>query len=76
MTQRIMDHGGMLEMTLERSHALKALLEPESIRMHGLRPSEIRQLDAGGLAFLLNRVFEPIDLDDPYQVGEDGSSLN
>lgn len=66
-------HGpwGYLKMTLERSHAVTVLLEPESIRMHGLSPSQVRRLDAWGLALLLNKVFEPIDLDDPYQVDDD-----
>ena len=64
-------------MQLNRIEAIKALIEPESINMHGLSASEIWRLSTVKLAEIINKVFEPIDLDDPYTVIDyDTKNLN
>jgi len=57
-------------MQLTREEAISSLQEEESIEMHGHASYELYKLDMVGLTVLLNRVFEPIDLDDPYTVEE------
>ena len=57
-------------MQLTREEAISSLLEEESIEMHGHASFEIYSMDTQGLTTLLNRVFEPIDLEDPYTVVE------
>ena len=61
-------------MQLTRSEAVSCLLEDESMVRHGHASYEVHGMDQQELTGLLNRVFEPIDLDDPYTV-EDFFSL-
>ena len=55
-------------MQLTREEAISSLLEEESIERHGYGSLEIRKMDKDGLCILINKVFEPIDEDDPYSV--------
>ena len=57
-------------MQLTREEAISSLLEEESVERHGCASYEIRRMDQESLTVLLNKVFEPIDLDDPYTVEE------
>lgn len=57
-------------MTLSRQEAIDALLETEAMRMHGFSTREIRTMETGALCRLINEIFEPIDIEDPYTVGE------
>jgi len=57
-------------MKLSRQEAMDALLETESMRMHGFSTKEIRTMNTGELCRLINEIFEPIDIEDPYTVGE------
>lgn len=53
-------------MKLSRQEAVECLLEPESMRMHGYSTVEIRTMSSSSIFVLVNEIFEPIDLDDPY----------
>lgn len=57
-------------MKLSRQEAIDALLETDSMRMHGFGTKEIRTMTTGDLCKLINEIFEPIDIEDPYSVGE------
>ena len=55
-------------MQLTRDEAISSLLEEESVERHGCASYEVTNMDKDGLTVLLNKVFEPIDLEDPYTV--------
>jgi hypothetical protein len=55
-------------MQLTREEAISCLVEEESVVRHGYTSYEIFQMDQDGLCALLNKIFEPIDEDDPYTV--------
>ena len=55
-------------MQLTREEAISSLLEEESVERHGCASYEITSMDKDGLTVLLNKVFEPIDLEDPFTV--------
>jgi hypothetical protein len=55
-------------MQLNRLEAIKCLIEKESLRIHGYSSNDIKKMSSVKLAEVVNKVFEPIDLDDPYTV--------
>jgi hypothetical protein len=55
-------------MRLSRQEAIESLLETESMVMHGYSTKVIRMLPDADLCKLINEIFEPIDLEDPYTV--------
>ena len=57
-------------MRLTRQEAVDALLETESMVRHGYSTVEIRQMAPDKLCRLINDIFEPIDLEDPYTVND------
>jgi hypothetical protein len=57
-------------MQLTRDEAISCLLEEESVEIHKRDPYELNKMSKYELMALLNKVFEPIDLDDPYTVEE------
>jgi len=57
-------------MRLTRQEAIDALLETESMVRHGYSTVEIRQMPMVTLCRLINEIFEPIDLEDPYTVDD------
>lgn len=59
-------------MKLSRLEAIECLLEPKSMWMHGYSTQEIRSMSTVHLFVLVNEIFEPIDLDDPYTEKKDG----
>lgn len=61
-------------MQLSREEAISCLLEKESVELHGHDPYEVTKMGKYELIVLLNKVFEPIDLDDPYTVEEFATS--
>jgi hypothetical protein len=57
-------------MKLNRKEAIDFLSERESQRIHGHSLEEIRAMSPSKLEEIVNKVFEPIDLDDPYTVSD------
>lgn len=57
-------------MRLTRQEAIDALLETESMVRHGYSTFDVRHMPTDKLCVLLNDIFEPIDIEDPYTVGE------
>jgi len=55
-------------MRLSRQEAVECLTDEESMGMHGLTVMEVRQMTTEKLSQLVNRIFESIDLEDPYIV--------
>jgi hypothetical protein len=55
-------------MRLSRQEAVECLTDEESMGMHGLTVIEVRQMATEKLSLLVNRIFESIDLEDPYVV--------
>lgn len=55
-------------MRLSRQKAISFLIEEESTIRHGYDVDEVSRMDENMLGLLLNKVFEPIDVDDPYIV--------
>lgn len=55
-------------MKLSRKEAIDCLSEKASCKIHGYNPGEIRAMPTAKLEEVVNKVFEPIDLDDPYTV--------
>lgn len=57
-------------MRLTRQEAVAALLDIDSMLHHGYSAVEIRQMSTSTLCGLINEIFEPIDLEDPYIVND------
>jgi|GEM_PF-5128638 len=55
-------------MQLTRLEALQSLSDEESVKLHNLSAAELQSLSNDALAIIVNLIFEPIDLSDPYNV--------